>query len=333
MFNEVFDDHPNLLALTSVMFDNMEKIIQSTRKNIALAKGSKDISQQMLNSGSSSQATKAMWELAHMQDPTDKDIIVGYYLSEPMISGRLNPAERISPAVFFQPHFSNIVYDLRVDEGNRTMLMSAEYDRTAASPIFRGFKYIKTFTPMRRFTTSHGATVRFMYCNSTIYQAEAGNGKEEEGGKTVVVPDAVTQRILNRSFMIDWQDRLDTDSVLVRFEDGKLNPKATFTALAAFLDLPYTESMTRCTEAGAEAYTPGNAVGFDPSSVYKTYDEYVNDSERKYIEYFLRDAYEYYGYDFQYYDGQPMTMEQLDALTEDFGTIDQYIRDQYMCNI
>ena len=34
--------------------------------------------------------------------------------------------------------------------------------------------------------------------------------------------------------MVDWQDRLFQDSVLVRFEDGKLNPKATFTALAAF---------------------------------------------------------------------------------------------------
>ena len=44
--------------------------------------------------------------------------------------------------------------------------------------------------------------------------------------------------------MVDWQDRLFQDSVLVRFEDGKLNPKATFTALAAFLDLPYTKSMT-----------------------------------------------------------------------------------------
>ena len=29
------------------------------------------------------------------------------------------------------------------------------------------------------------------------------------------------------------------------------------------------------------------------------YDEYVNDSERKYIEYFLRDAYENYGYGFR----------------------------------
>ena len=72
-----------------------------------------------------------------------------------------------------------------------------------------------------------------------------------------------------------------------------------------------------------------NVRGFDPATVYRTYDEYVNDSERKYIEYFLRDAYEYYGYDFQYYDGQPMTIEDVDALTEDFTTLDHYIRETW----
>ena len=59
-----------------------------------------------------------------------------------------------------------------------------------------------------------------------------------------LIGDDVNSRVLNRSYLIDWQDRLFQDSVLVRFEDGKLNPKATFTALAEFLDLPYTESMT-----------------------------------------------------------------------------------------
>ena len=60
--------------------------------------------------------------------------------------------------------------------------------------------------------------------------------------------DLATDRALNRSFMIDPEDRLYKDSVLVRFEDGKTNPEATFRALAAFLDIPYTESMTYCSE-------------------------------------------------------------------------------------
>ena len=195
--------------------------------------------------------------------------------------------------------------------------------------IFRGFKYIKTFTPMRRFTTSHGATVKFMY-NSALEGAEKRKKGEEKGKAVAVVPDAGTQRVLNRSFMIDWQDRLYTDSVLVRFEDGKLNPRATFTALAAFLDLPYTESMTYCSlngEIDPESLA-GNDLGFSTAALYRTYDDYTNDAERTYIEYFLRDAYEYYGYGFQYYDSQPVTLERAKEWTDGFSTIDHYIRER-----
>ena len=123
--------------------------------------------------------------------------------------------------------------------------------------------------------------------------------------------------------MIDWQDRLYADSVLVRFEDGKLNPKATFTALAAFLDLPYTQSMTYCSLNGEvdPEEMAGNVRGFDTATVYRSYEDFANGAERTYIEYFLRDAYEYYGYDFQSYDGGPVDEERAAALVEDFTTI------------
>ena len=101
---------------------------------------------------------------------------------------------------------------------------------------------------------------------------------------------------------------------------------AAFTALAAFLDVPYTESMTRCTEGGKDYCQPGNVKGFDTASVYRTYDEFANDSERCFIEYFLRDAYGQYGYDFHYYDGTPMDEERARALIEDFTTLDGYMR-------
>ena len=153
---------------------------------------------------------------------------------------------------------------------------------------------------------------------------------EHEKGKTkTVVSDAVTERILNRSFMIDPEDRLYKDSVLVRLEDGKLNPKATFTALAAFLDLPYTESMTVCTEGGKPVtYLGGDgyAPGFSPAQIYKTYDEFVNDHERYFIEYFLRDAYAYYGYDFHYYDGTPVDEGKAEELIQGFSTINHYMK-------
>ena len=61
-------------------------------------------------------------------------------------------------------------------------------------------------------------------------------------------------------------------------------------------------------------------------TVYRTYDEFVNDKERIFIEYFLRDAYAYYGYDFQYYDGKPMSEEQVKKLLRGFDTMDSYIQ-------
>ncbi len=321
-FNEIFDGHPNLMPLPSVMMKDVEEGVRNWKEALASAKSSKEAAQSLLR-GNSPQTLRVLQELRTLPSVTDKDVFAAIYLSNETVMKRVDPAARVVPAVFFQPHFSNIVYGLQVDAKNRTVLKSDEYDKTIQSPIFRGFKYIKTFTPMRRFTTSHGATVKFMY--------ESAQKDAKEGEAQAVVPDAVSQRVLNRSFMIDWLDRLYADSVLVRFEDAKLNPKATFTALAAFLDLPYTESMTYCSlngEVDPESLA-GNVRGFDPAAVYRTYDEYVNDAERTYIEYFLRDAYEFYGYGFQYYDGQPMDEARVKELLEGFDTIDHYIRDTW----
>ncbi|WP_243152383.1 hypothetical protein [Pseudoflavonifractor sp. 524-17] len=69
-----------------------------------------------------------------------------------------------------------------------------------------------------------------------------------------------------------------------------------------------------------------NVVGFDASTVYRTYDDFVNDSERKYIEYFMRDLYVYYGYNFHYYSGEEMNSEQIRTLIDDFTTLDIYVR-------
>ena len=326
-FNEVFDAHPNLLPLTSVMFDSMEKTVADWKKALVQTKSAKEARQDFLRQKGVN--TWVMQELCNIPKPTDKDIFAAIYLSNKDITRCLDPAARITPAVFFQPHFPNIVYTLNVDRKNRTVLESKEYEKTCKSPIFRGFKYIKTFTPMRRFTTSHGATVRFMYNAALQNEKERSQGKTEKGETITVVADAVTQRVLNRSFMIDWQDRLYMDAVVVRLEDGKLNPKATFTALAAFLDLPYTESMTYGSENGKRMNYSGLTDVFDPAPIYRTYDDFVNDSERRYIEYFLRDAYEFYGYDFQYYDGQPVTMEQVSEWMKDFATMDHYLRETW----
>ena len=319
LFNEVFDAHPNLIAMPSIMIDNILDTVEKTKRLYdecgSLAEA--------LHCLAPWNAPHLVEELYHNRARTDKDILVGLYLYRKEYTGFLDPNSRIAPALFFQPHFGHLAYSLKVDEKNRARLYSEDMEGVRTLPIFTGFKYIKTFTPMRRFTTSHGGTVRFMHLTAAY-----DNARKSEDDTATVVTDAVTERVLNRSFMVDRQERIYRDSIVVRFEDGKLNPTATFTALAAFLDLPYTRSMTYCSDQGELDPHP-DTKGFDPAPVYKTYDEYVNDKERIYIEYMLRDAYRFYGYDFQYYNGEPMDETQVKELLKGFDTMDGYIRETW----
>lgn len=317
-FNEVFDAHPNLLCMPSLMFSNITEQVEKIQSALNKASNLAEAYQLLGDNW----PPRLVEELYHLRDRTEKDLLVALFLTDKRSTTCLDPAARIAPALFFQPHFHNIVYTLGTKDGY-AVLYGKHYEQIRKSPLFRNFKYIKTFTPIRRPTTSHGATVKFMY--------QSAMESVEKNEKKSVVSDAISERILNRSFMIDWQDRLYKDSVLVRFEDGKLNPKATFTALAAFLDLPYTESMTYCSlwgERDAESYE-GNVRGFDPAAIYRTYDEYVNDNERVFIEYFLRDVYSFYGYDFQYYDGTPMDEERVKGLIAGFERMNHYIRETW----
>lgn len=317
-FNEIFDGHPNLLTMPSIMFDETEKCMSIAQKAMQMSSTPEEAVQRLPD-----WEPQYARELYLLRDRTIKDVLVAYYMADRKLCQSADPAARIAPAIFFQPHFANMRYELNIDDVDRTILVSKEYEKMRTSPLFRGFKYIKTFTPMRRITTSYGATVKFMYART--------KDTVREDGKKAIVGDAISNRVLNRSFMIDPQDRLYADSVLVRFEDGKLNPKATFTALAAFLDLPYTESMTYCSLFGERdpESLAGNDLGFSPAAIYRTYDDYANDAERYFIEYFMRDAYEYYEYDFKYYDGQPVDEARVQELIEDFSTIDRYIHDTW----
>jgi len=315
-FNEVFDDHPNLICLPSVMFSAIENDVARMREELGKADNLQEAQQIYRNF----ENPRLVEELYRMRDLTDKDLLVALFLLDERARTGLDEGSRIAPALFFQPHFYWVTYRIDTDDQGRGVLESDEYENILNSSLFSNFKYIKVFTPLRRITTSHAATVRFMY-GQMVMDEQAG----EPGAH--VVPDVILDRILNRSFMVDERERLFKDSVLVRFEDAKLNPKATFSALAAFLDLPYTESMTYCSAFGSRDKTVlGNAVGFDTETVYRTYDEFANNAERYFIEYMMRDAYEYYGYDFHYYDGAPVDEQRGEELIDSFTTLDGFIR-------
>ena len=308
-FNEIFHGHPNLLTLESVMLDTFSEVCDEFRAQVKDAKRKGQVLPLCLQG---------------IQKFSDKDALIGAMMTNENCRRGLDRASRIVPAVFLQPHFSNILYKIELtDQKGTSRLYSDQYEEIHTSSIFQSFRYIKTFTPMRRLTTSYGATVRFM-----MDQVSEDLKTDEKGTlKLGIIRDTIEQRLCNRSFMIDPQDRLYHDSVLVRFEDGKLNPTATFTALASFLDIPYTESMTYC--SGLTGLNPeslkGNVLGFDTATVYRTYDEYANDDERAFLEYFFRDVYAFYGYDFHYYQGEPVDESWIKEKIDHFSTINGFM--------
>ena len=305
-FNEILYGHPNLLTLESIMLHDTMETVKKVQKE--LKRGREAMSQSV-----------TLRLLAKVPKPTEKDCLVALFLSDPKCSRHVDAASRIAPALLFQPHFSNISYSVRGSDDERSCILhSDQYDDIRFSPLFQGFKYIKTFTPMRRITTSYAATIRFMNEHGDPHDRKA-------------IGDEVSVRLLNRSFMLDPQDRLYRDSVLVRFEDGKLNPRATFTALAAFLDLPYTQSMTYC--SSREGINPesleGNVRGFDPATVYRTYDDYADYADRAMLEYFTRDAYKEYGYDFHYYRGEPVDDKWIQEKAYGAYNLDRLMQETY----
>ena len=316
-FAEILDGHPNFLYAPAQLFDDVEDGIAQWKEN---AKKVRSVSQISNKSGETVQRIQR--ELFLLKDQTDRDILVAGYLGDERCTRDLDSNARIAPVLVFSPHFKHINYRLRVDtKQNLTILYSPEYEKLRNSPIFKNFKYIKSVAPLRRPTTSAAAALRYMWNRAR----ETWENPEKRGS----VGDEVNSRLLNRSYLIDWQDRLAQDSVLARFEDGKLNPRATSTALAEFLDLPYAESLTYCSAFGTrdpESWK-GDARGFDTRAVYETYPDFLGENERYFIEYFLRDVYEAYGYNFHYYDGQPMDEQRVEELTEHFDTINYYIEE------
>jgi hypothetical protein len=324
-FNEIFDGHPNLIVLPSIMLSNIQNTVDTMRTSL---QNGHAVQFQVPSDGDLSKCCRLLAEINALKNPTEKDILVFCYMCTSDMRN-LDTASRISPVLFVQPHFANLVYSANADPKGNTVLESKQYQEIQESPMFKAFPYIKTFTPMRRMTSSYGASVRFM--NEQAEESEKEAGEVQEDGtikKMKVLDDELIVRTLNRSFMRDPEDRLFQDSVLVRFEDGKLNPRATFTALAAFFDIPYTESMTYCSYA--EERDPeslkGNARGFDPARLYTAYEEYAGIPERTYLEYFMRDAYAYYGYDFNYYDGSPMDLDRVKDLVDHITVQDDIAR-------
>lgn len=313
-FNEIFDAHPNLLSGSSVMFDDLTAEIAAVREALRRSKHPADARAAL----ASWNAPSLVDELYALRGLTDKDVLVALYLRDNAQNAALDRAARIAPALFFQPHFGNLIYDASPDGHGGVTLCSAQADALRDSGLFAGFHCVKTFSPIRRPTSSYGGTIRFSL--------------SPEYGQGDVVEDQFLDRILNRSDLRDPDDSRFRDAVLVRLEDGKLNPRATFSALAAFLDLPYTESMTYgSVDGNRDPYGWGEAYqnGFFSRALDNNFEDYISDDERYLLELFLRDVYDRCGYDFQRYDGAAPDAARLDELLAGCVKLDGFMRESW----
>ena len=181
-FNEIFDGHPNLIAMPSIMMETVEKKVLELK---ALMEASSDEkTARLLFRAWKPHIVQELFELGN--DRTDKDLFAAVYLGSRTYTRSLDRASRVVPALFFQPHFGSLKYALSADKAGRTVLRSKQYETIAQSPIFQYFKYIKTFTPMRRITTSYGAAMRFMW---------AYPGRTDEDRKGTVVGDQISDKL------------------------------------------------------------------------------------------------------------------------------------------
>ena len=325
-FNEIFHEHPNLIVDTSLIFSTMPEVLEFLRvpaEEIRDSKGTKGWSDDMTSVFS----PVVLEQLSSLQNITMKDAMVAFYLGRADTAGHLDRTARIVPALFFQPHFHRVETEWKLYDGAIAVINEAEKE-LRESGLLDEFRYIKTFTPLRRPTTSYAATVRYNWRQFVKRLLLAETERIDSMGLQFM-DDALMRRIFNRSFMVALGDRLFADSRVVRFEDAKLEPKATFTALAEFLDLPYTESMTYCSDATGR---DPHGIGFDAARVYRVYERFCDNSERRLLEYLLRDVYETYGYSYEQYDGEPMTGEQIDDLLGQCTYLFWYVAESWKRN-
>lgn len=300
-FNEILDMHPNLLCYTSVMFDKLKTQTETIYKMI---KSNTEFTLNISQANPPLQLHPCEYiknSPLSAKNLTLKDCVVLFFLSLAKQTNQLSN-QRIAPAILLQPHFGNIMYTVTEENGFAKQVCK-EYEEIASYKGIKDFKYIRTFAPMRRFLAGFGGSIRFAEKTDILYQNVGVNA----------AVSFLPIRLFCRGYYVDPKDRFFKHSCIVRFEDGKLNPKATFTALAEFLDIPYTESMTICTEMGVAnpRQFPTNVVGFDTSSVYNEYDDYLSEYDKYNLEILTYKDFANYGYKPHYYDYKEFTKDEI----------------------
>lgn len=312
-FNEILDFHPNILSLASAMHDELEKGYRFFKENYYRRgffwdKG--DLKGEFTLGGLDQKYNLfpgIMRRLRGIKNADKKDWFVALSLTvAEMIDQPLDLA--IVPAILYQPHFHNNT--TTIEDGEESCKITNEtYEAIKKDPLINQFKYIKSLATVRRFTTSLGGTYRFAF-NSAMKEIQ-------EAGNIATILHFLKDLLANRNLYTDPSHPLFADIRAIRFEDGKLNPRATLLALCEFLDTPWHDSLLTTTVMGEHReYNVQGSVskGFDLHPVYNRYEDYLSPEDMYIIELVLENRLAQYGYKPLVYDGKAHSLEDICAL-------------------
>lgn len=233
--------------------------------------------------------------------PSAKEWLTGIYLAYANCHKRT--FGRVIPAVFVYPH-DDMFYLAGIQRENFQLYFS----------IVEMFPYHKILAVIRDPVTQAGSVINFM----TNGHPDARN----ERGEIQLDPFYCFAfgSILPKDYYFPLEHPLRPDIAVIRFEDLKLNPEATFASMAEFLNLPVTQSMYRTTWCGLErkGVTTENTVfnGFDCAPVYKKYDQCLSLFDKYRIEILTANYLKAYGYQNKYYDNQVFSDQELLSMME-----------------
>lgn len=238
--------------------------------------------------------------LAEFPCPSAREWLIGFYLAYSRCHGR--SFGRLIPALFFYPH----------DEMFETREIRWDIPRFYFD-LVGSFPYHKVIALIRNPISQAGSMVSLWLQKPSVRNAQGEIDR-------VIFCDMVYMCLRPKDFYFSLKHPLRESIRVVRFEDLKLNPKATFASMGEFLNIPVTQSMFHTTWCGLTANGLSSETkvfeGFDPAPVYKSYDQYLGVFDKYRIELLLQNRLEIYGYRAKYYDGQQFSDEEIFKMME-----------------
>ncbi len=202
-----------------------------------------------------------------------------------------NTDTSVIPAVFMYPH--DDMFALIGSERERVWFY---LDMAAEFPDY------KVVSMLRDPVTHAGSTTRYL--------TEGHPGAKDEQGRRRLDPFYAMAfgAFVPKDFYFPLEHPAYEHIRIVRFEDLKMNPEATWESLTEFLDLPMDDILYQSTWCGYSANNVDTEDvlinGYDLRPVRNPYTKYLSVFDKYRIECIMSRFMEHYGYVPQYYDGQ-----------------------------